>query len=191
MKKSTIILIIVLVVIAMPILTAISSYNGLVSGRESVNSASSQIDNQLQRRNDLIPNLVNTVKGYASHEKEIFENIANARASLMGATSMKDKSAADAQLTAGLGRLLAIAENYPTLKADGSFIRLQDELAGTENRIAVARKDYNDSARLYNTKIAKFPTVIFANMFGFQKFEYFEAAEGAKEVPTEIGRAHV
>ena len=184
MKKSTIILIIVLVVIAMPILTAISSYNGLVSGRESVNSASSQIDNQLQRRNDLIPNLVNTVKCYASHEKEIFENIANARASLMGATSMKDKSAADAQLTAGLGRLLAIAENYPTLKADGSFIRLQDELAGTENRIAVARKDYNDSARLYNTKIAKFPTVIFANMFGFQKFEYFEAAEGAKEVPT-------
>ena len=184
MKKSTIILIIVLVVIAMPILTAISSYNGLVSGRESVNSASSQIDNQLQRRNDLIPNLVNTVKGYASHEKEIFENIANARASLMGATSMKDKSAADAQLTAGLGRLLAIAENYPTLKADGSLIRLQDELAGTENRIAVARKDYNDSARLYNTKIAKFPTVIFANMFGFQKFEYFEAAEGAKEVPT-------
>ncbi len=184
MKKSTIILIIVLVVIAMPILTAISSYNGLVSGRESVNSASSQIDNQLQRRNDLIPNLVNTVKGYTSHEKEIFENIANARASLMGATSMKDKSAADAQLTAGLGRLLAIAENYPTLKADGSFIRLQDELAGTENRIAVARKDYNDSARLYNTKIAKFPTVIFANMFGFQKFEYFEAAEGAKEVPT-------
>ena len=184
MKKSTIILIIVLVVIAMPILTAISSYNGLVSGRESVNSASSQIDNQLQRRNDLIPNLVNTVKGYASHEKEIFENIANARASLMGATSMKDKSAADAQLTAGLGRLLAIAENYPTLKADGSFIRLQDELAGTENRIAVARKDYNDSARLYNTKIAKFPTVIFANMFGFQKFEYFEAAEGAKEVTT-------
>lgn len=184
MKKSTIILIIVLVVIAMPILTAISSYNGLVSGRESVNSASSQIDNQLQRRNDLIPNLVNTVKGYASHEKEIFETIANARASLMGATSMKDKSAADAQLTAGLGRLLAIAENYPTLKADGSFIRLQDELAGTENRIAVARKDYNDSARLYNTKIAKFPTVIFANMFGFQKFEYFEAAEGAKEVPT-------
>ena len=184
MKKSTIILIIVLVVIAMPILTAISSYNGLVSGRESVNSASSQIDNQLQRRNDLIPNLVNTVKGYASHEKEIFENIANARASLMGATSMKDKSAADAQLTAGLGRLLAIAENYPTLKADGSFIRLQDELAVTENRIAVARKDYNDSARLYNTKIAKFPTVIFANMFGFQKFEYFEAAEGAKEVPT-------
>ena len=184
MKKSTIILIIVLVVIAMPILTAISSYNGLVSGRESVNSASSQIDNQLQRRNDLIPNLVNTVKGYASHEKEIFENIANARANLMGATSMKDKSAADAQLTAGLGRLLAIAENYPTLKADGSFIRLQDELAGTENRIAVARKDYNDSARLYNTKIAKFPTVIFANMFGFQKFEYFEAAEGAKEVPT-------
>lgn len=183
MKKSTIILIIVLVVIAMPILTAISSYNGLVSGRESVNSASSQIDNQLQRRNDLIPNLVNTVKGYASHEKEIFENIANARASLMGATSMKDKSAADAQLTAGLGRLLAIAENYPTLKADGSFIRLQDELVGTENRIAVARKDYNDSARLYNTKIAKFPTVIFANMFGFQKFEYFEAAEGAKEVP--------
>lgn len=184
MKKGTIILIIVLAIIAIPILTAISSYNGLVSGRENVNSALSQIDNQLQRRNDLIPNLVNTVKGYASHEKEIFENIANARTSLIGAKNMKDKSAADAQLTAGLGRLLAIAENYPTLKADASFIRLQDELAGTENRIAVARKDYNDSARLYNTRIAKFPTVIFANMFGFQKFEYFEAAEGAKEVPT-------
>ena len=179
-----IILAVIIIIILAIVLYLISGYNGLVNARNRVKNSYSQIDVQLKRRNDLIPNLVETVKGYASHEKEIFENIANARASLMGATSMKDKSAADAQLTAGLGRLLAIAENYPTLKADGSFIRLQDELAGTENRIAVARKDYNDSARLYNTKIAKFPTVIFANMFGFQKFEYFEAAEGAKEVPT-------
>lgn len=184
MKKGTMVLIIVLALIGIPILMAISSYNGLVTGREKVNAALSQIDNQLQRRNDLIPNLVSTVKGYASHEKGIFEEIANARASLLSANNVKDKSAADAQLTAGLGRLLAIAENYPTLKADASFIRLQDELAGTENRIAVARKDYNDSASIYNTKISKFPTVIFANMFGFEKFEYFEAAEGAKKVPT-------
>ena len=183
MKKSTIILIIVLVVIAMPILTAISSYNGLVSGRESVNSALSQIDNQLQRRNDLIPNLVNTVKGYASHEKEIFENIANARASLMGATNMKDKSTADAQLTAGLGRLLAIAENYPTLKADGSFIRLQDELAGTENRIAIARQDYNNVVTSYNTTIRRFPNSIISGVFRFEQKPYYKASEGAKEVP--------
>jgi len=183
MKKSTIIILVVVALISLPIMSAIGTYNSLVSGRESVNSQLSQIDNQLQRRNDLIPNLVNTVKGYASHEKEIFEGIANARAALIGAKSMSEKSAADASLTAGLGRLLAIAENYPTLKADASFVRLQDELAGTENRIAVARKDYNDSARVYNTKIAKFPAVIFANMFGFQKFEYFEATAGAKEVP--------
>lgn len=184
MKKGTIILLIVIAIITLPILTGISTYNSLISQRESVKESLSQIDNQLQRRNDLIPNLVSTVKGYASHEKEIFEGIANARASLMGAKTMAEKSSADASLTTGLGRLLAIAENYPTLKADASFIRLQDELAGTENRIAVARKDYNGSAKSYNTKIAKFPAVIFANMFGFDKFEYFEASAGAKEVPA-------
>lgn len=183
MKKGTIIILIIAAVIIIPILSGIGTYNSLVTGREDVNSKLSQIDNQLQRRNDLIPNLVNTVKGYASHEKEIFEGIANARSALLGAKSVKDKSEADAQLTAGLGRLFAIAENYPTLKADGSFIRLQDELAGTENRIAVARKDYNDAAKIYNTKATKFPAVIFANMLGFQKFDYFEAAAGAKEVP--------
>ncbi|MBN1467854.1 MAG: LemA family protein [Fusobacteriaceae bacterium] len=183
MKKGTIVLLSILGVIALFVMSMVGSYNNLVSYRENVESQLSQIDNQLQRRNDLIPNLVSTVKGYAKHEKEIFEEVSNARSRLLSAGTVKEKSEADGELSQALGRLLAISESYPELKANENFIRLQDELAGTENRIAVARRDYNESAKGYNIKIAKFPAVILANMFGFDKYEYFKAEEKVKEVP--------
>ena len=160
-----------------------SIYNGLVSLDEAVTATWSQVENQLQRRMDLIPNLVNTVKAYASHEESIFTEVTRAREKLMGAGTLADKAQADQELTGSLSRLIAIAENYPDLKADANFRQLSDELAGTENRIAVSRMDYNNSVQLYNTKIRKFPTAIIAGMFNFEKKEYFEGSEGSKEVP--------
>jgi len=183
MKKGLIALIVVGVLIVVLVFSLVGTYNSLVSKSEGVKTALSQIDNQLQRRNDLIPNLVNTVKGYASHENEIFTEIADARSRLIGATSVSDRAEADAQVSSALSRLLAISENYPQLKADASFIRLQDELAGTENRISTARKDYNDTAKTYNTQIRRFPAVIFARILGFDSYDYFEAQEGAEKVP--------
>ncbi len=162
----------------------VSTYNRLVTENENVEAAFSQIDNQLQRRNDLIPNLVETVKGYAAQEKEVFLGVSEARAKLAGSTTVGDKAAADGELSGALSRLLAIAEAYPELKSDANFRQLSDELAGTENRIAVARKDYNDVANVFNKKMKTFPTVIFAGMLGFEKAEYFEAAEGATEAPN-------
>ena len=156
----------------------ISQRNGLIALDEEVNKAWSDIDTQLQRRNDLIPNLVSTVKGYAAHEEGVFTGIADARSKLAGATSIKDKAEADAALTAGLGRLLAIAENYPELKANENFIRLQDELAGTENRIAVARKRYNEIVKRYNMAIRQFPGSLFAGSLGLSTREYFEPPQG-------------
>jgi len=183
MKKGTIILIIIIAVLAVVILPAVSSYNRLVALSEDVETALSQIDNQLQRRNDLIPNLVNTVKGYAAHEEEIFTRIADARSRLIGAGSLEEKAEASEELSGALSRLLAIAENYPELKANENFRQLADELAGTENRIATARRDYNNAARVYNTTIRRFPTVIIANIFGFERYEYFEADESARQAP--------
>jgi len=183
MKKGTIILIIIIAVLAVVILPAVSSYNRLVALSEDVETALSQIDNQLQRRNDLIPNLVNTVKGYAAHEEEIFTRIADARSRLIGAGSLEEKAEASEELSGALSRLLAIAENYPELKANENFRQLADELAGTENRIATARRDYNNAARVYNTTIRRFPTVILANVFGFERYEYFEADESARQAP--------
>ena len=180
MKKSTIIIIAVVVVL---VLGFIGSYNGLVSLKANVDEQYANISTQLQRRNDLIPNLVNTVKGYTSHENEAIDSVTEARAKLAGATTVEEAAAADAELTNALSRLLVVVENYPTLKADTQFTALQDELAGTENRIAVARKDYNGAVKKYNTKIKKFPTVLIANMFGFDEFSYFEAAAGAENVP--------
>ncbi|OGI00708.1 MAG: LemA family protein [Candidatus Melainabacteria bacterium GWF2_37_15] len=164
----------------------IGSYNKLQVMDETVTSSWAQVENQLQRRNDLIPNLVNTVKGYAGHEKEIFTNIAESRSKLAGAVkagNIGDVNKANAEFSGALSRLLAIAENYPDLKANQNFIALQDELAGTENRIAVARKDYNETVKSLNAKIRTFPTVIIANLAGIKAREYFEVEEAAKEAP--------
>jgi len=158
-------------------------YNRLVAQDQQVKAAWAQVQNVLQRRADLIPNLVETVKGYATHEKEVFENVAEARSRLAGTTSPREAAAANAGLTSALGRLLAIAENYPALKANENFIRLQDELAGTENRIAVERMRYNEAVQAFNTSIKRFPTNFLARMLGFSEKEYFEAEPGAQEAP--------
>lgn len=172
-----------LIIIVLVLVWGIGTYNSLVSYDQKTKSSYSQIQNQLQRRLDLIPNLVNTVKGYASHEKDIMESLANARANLAGAKTINEQAAANDQITGALNRLLVVVENYPTLKADASFKQLMDELAGTENRIAVARKDYNEVIQDYNTKIKKFPTVIFARLFGFNEKAYFEASPDAQNAP--------
>ena len=184
MKKGLIVLLVIGLVVALLFGTVISKYNKLVTLNEEVKSAESQIDNQLQRRNDLIPNLVETVKAYAAHEEEIFTGIAEARSAMMGASNMTDKAEADAALNSALGRLLAISENYPDLKANENFIQLSDELAGTENRISVARMEYNETAKNYNKVAKSFPMFIFAKMLGFEDAKYFEATEGAEQVPT-------
>lgn len=161
----------------------IGAYNNLVSANENIDGKWSQVENNLQRRADLIPNLVETVKGYASQEEEIFTEIADARSRLIGATGVDEAARANDELSGALSRLLVISEAYPTLKSDRNFIALQDELAGTENRLAVARKDYNDAVQSYNVMVKRFPANILAGMFGYEKREYFEAAEGSKEVP--------
>lgn len=173
----------ILMVIVLAVGSVFGFYNGMVSARENVDSKWSQVDNQLQRRSDLIPNLVNTVKGYASHEKEVFQSVSDARAKMAGARSVSDKLAANTDLNSALSRLLAVAENYPQLKADQNFRQLQDELSGTENRIAVARKDYNDAVQSYNTKIKSLPYSLFAGALGFTAQDYFKVEETARTVP--------
>jgi len=167
------------------VLLAISGcgYNTMVSMQESIDAAWAQVENQLQRRNDLIPNLVETTKGYATHEREVFENIASARSRLIGAGSREAKIDAANDLTSALSRLLVISEQYPQLKANEQFNRLSDELAGTENRIATERRRYNDAVREYNTYIKRFPTNLTARMFGFKEEKYFEAPKEAQQVP--------
>ncbi len=184
MKDGTKVLLFLGALVVIVIAIFASTYNSLVSYDEGIKAAWAQVENVLQRRSDLIPNLVNTVKGYAKHEKEIFENVANARAALLGAKTIDDKAKAAGALDSAIGRLLAIAENYPQLKANENFRALQDELAGTENRIAVERKRYNDIVQAYNTTVRKFPANLIAGMFGFkQKEVYFKAEEKAKQVP--------
>ncbi len=161
----------------------ISRYNTMVTGNEAIDEAWAQVENVLQRRADLIPNLVETVKGYAAQEKQIFIEVAEARSRLAGAVNPREAAAANEGLTTALGRLLAIAENYPDLKSNQNFLRLQDELAGSENRIAVERRRYNESVRTYNASIKRFPNNFLAGTFGFDEREYFEAEEAAKEVP--------
>jgi LemA protein len=160
-----------------------SAYNQLVSMDEGIKSAWAQVENQLQRRADLIPNLVATVKGYAAHEREVLEGIADARARMAGARTVEEKMNASNALDSALGRLLVVVERYPTLKADRSFIRLMDELAGTENRLAVERKRYNDLVQSYNIKIRRFPERTVAGLFHFEKATYFQVAESARAVP--------
>jgi len=162
----------------------VSSRNEMVRKHEAIKQAWAQVDVVLQRRADLIPNLVETVKGYAKQEQTVFGDIANARAGLLNARTPADKIAANGQLDGALGRLLAIVENYPDLKSNQNFMALQDELAGTENRIAVERRRYNEAIQDYNTYIGLFPDNIFAGWAGFQRNnDYFAASEGARQAP--------
>jgi LemA protein len=190
MKKVTIIIIVAVVTIIA--IWAVSGYNSLVGMDENVSNQWANVETQYQRRADLIPNLVNTVKGYAAHEKETLEGVIAARSQ---ATQIKvdptdltpeklaEYQKAQGQLATALGKLLAITENYPDLKANQNFLELQAQLEGTENRINVARKNFNDAAKAYNTTIRRFPKNILAGMFGFDKRAYFEAAEGAEQAP--------
>lgn len=185
-------LIITIVVIVLVAIWGISSYNGLVSMDENVSNQWANVETQYQRRSDLIPNLVNTVKGYAKHESETLESVMAARSQ---ATQVKiDPSnctpqqlaayqKAQGDVTTALGKLLAITENYPDLKANQNFLELQSQLEGTENRINVARKDFNDTAKKYNTSLRRFPRNIIASMCGFEKRNYFEAEAGAEKAP--------
>jgi LemA protein len=162
----------------------IGAYNKIVAERENVNSAYAEIQTQLQRRADLIPNLVNTVKAYDVHEEKVMSDIANARAALVGAKTPVDQARADNNLTNALSRLLVISENYPNLKADKQFRELMYELSGTENRIAVARRDYNNEVAIYNKEIKTFPGSIFAGMFHFENKDYFQASPGSDKAPV-------
>ena len=184
LKPWHIILIVVAVLAVALVGYTVKSYNGLVTLKQEVTQKESYIQTTLQRRSDLIPNLVNTVKGYASHEESIMKEVSDARAALVGANNTGDQLAANEQMTSALNRLLAIAENYPDLKANTNFIQLQDELSGTENRITQARRAYNDAVKTYNTKIQRFPTSLIAGIFNFEAFDYFQANEGAQEVPS-------
>jgi LemA protein len=185
MKK---IVLIILAVVVLGVLwfgsTYVSRRNAMVTKREAVNAAWSQVDIVLQRRADLIPNLVETVKGFASQEQTVFRDIANARAALMSPGTPQQKIAANNQLDSALSRLLVVVENYPQLRSNENFLRLQDELAGTENRIAVERRRYNDSLQDYNTYIQIFPNNIVAGMSGFTRNDaYFQAQPGSREAP--------
>lgn len=161
---------------------SISTYNSIITAQEKVTTSYADIDTQLQRRADLIPNLINCVKGYMKHEKEIINSITESRERLLKADNMQDRVQASDELSAALEQFNVVVENYPELKSSENFIQLQDELAGTENRIAVARRDYNQVVNTYNTKIKRFPGVLIANMLGFEKAEYFEAKESG-DVP--------
>jgi LemA protein len=183
--KAGIVILVLLLILAFVVGSAyISRRNQMVVKREAVNAAWSQVDVVLQRRADLIPNLVQTVKGYAIQEQTVFGDIAAARAALVGAKTPSDKIAANGQLDSALSRLLVIVENYPNLKSDQNFLRLQDELAGTENRIAVERRRYNDAVQDYNTYIALFPNNLVASTAGFKRNDaYFKTEEGARQSP--------
>jgi LemA protein len=184
MKKGIVVLVVLALVAFVSAGMYVSSRNEMVRKNETVKSDWAQVDVVLQRRADLIPNLVETVKGFASQEQTVFHDIASARSALMGAQTPADKIAANGQLDGALGRLLLIVENYPQLKSNENFLRLQDELAGTENRIAVERKRYNDAIQDYNTYIGLFPNNIFARWAGFQRNNaYFAAPEASREAP--------
>lgn len=179
--KTSLIVLAIIAIIALPV---IGGYNGLVALEQNVNTAESNIDTQLQRRSDLIPNLVNTVKGYASQEKDIFTNIANARSRLAGATNINEQASADTDLSNALSRLLVVVERYPDLKSNQNFRDLSIQLEGTENRIAIARQDYNTAVTAYNNKRRKFPSNITASIFGFKEKPLYKASEGASQVPS-------
>ena len=190
MKKSTII---ILALLAVKVIWCITGYNGLVKADEAVSTAWSNVENQYQRRADLIPNLVNTVKGYAAHEKETLDAVVEARtratqvtvnAESMTPEMLQEYQKSQGEVGAALGRLLAVAESYPDLKANSNFLELQAQLEGTENRISVERRNFNEAAKKYNTSIRTFPRNILAGRFGFEKRPYFEAQEGVEKAPV-------
>jgi LemA protein len=184
MSKGLIVVIVLVVIALLAFAPYVSVRNSLVTKDEAVKAAWSQVDVVLQRRADLIPNLVQTVKGYAQQEQTVFGDIAKARSALLSAGTPQQKIAANQQLDGALGRLLVVVENYPQLKSNENFLRLQDELAGTENRIAVERKRYNDALQDYNTYVRSFPNNIYAGWAGFKPNDaYFAASEGSREVP--------
>lgn len=192
MKKSSIILIVIAAIVVLLCGMGCSKYNSMTTSFQNVESSWSNVETQYQRRADLIPNLESTVKGYAAHESQTLEAVTEARAKAGSMTLSVDDlndetlaqyTKAQNQLSGALKSLLAVSEAYPDLKANENFMRFQDELAGTENRIQTARRDYNETAREYNTQIALFPNNIFAGFFGFQKKPYFQSAEGAEQAP--------
>ncbi len=176
-------LLVVIAVIAVLVIGFVGGYNSLVSKQTAVEEQSANINTQLQRRADLIPNLVKTVKSFTKHESEVFSEVTEAREKLMSAGTMAEKSEANEEVTSALNKLIAIAESYPELKSDTVYVDLMDELAGTENRISYARENYNAAVASYNKAIRTFPGMFFANMFGFEKADMFEAAPGAETVP--------
>ena len=188
LKKGTIIGLGILAVVVVLVIGVVgwgfSAYNNLVAADENVQAKASNIDADLTRRADLVPNLVNTVKGYAAHEEEVLTAVTEARARLAGSTSLEDRIEADNELTRALGQLRVVVENYPDLKASENFRMLQDQLEGTENRLKVARVDYNEAVQAYNTMLRRFPNSIIAGMFGFEKAEGFRASEGAASSPA-------
>ena len=175
---------IVVILVALLLVGGIWTYNRLVRLRARVNNGWSQIDVQLRRRYDLIPNLVATVQGYATHERELFEHVTEARSRAIDANAMPDQAQAENQITRGIRQLFAVAENYPDLKANQNFLALQEELSATEGRVAYARQFYNDSVLEYNNKLQQFPTVYYAKILDFQRREYFETDEAARETPA-------
>ncbi|MBC7363740.1 MAG: LemA family protein [Candidatus Aminicenantes bacterium] len=179
-------LIVILIIVALLVLILIGLYNSLVTLRNRCDNAWAQVDVQLRRRYDLIPNLVETVKGYAKHEREVFEKVTEARAKAINAQTVKEQGEAENMLTGALKSLFAVVENYPELKANQNFLMLQEELAGTESKIAYARQFYNDMVMKYNTKIQIFPSNIVANLFGFKEKEYFEIEEPAARGPVKV-----
>lgn len=183
MKIALIIVGILILIIVIPFSYLKGTYNSLVTMDESVKGAWAQVENQLQRRYDLIPNYVETVKGYAKHEKEVFIKVTEARSKVAGAKNISEKIETNNQLSSALARLLVVVERYPDLKANTNFIRLQDELAGTENRIAVERRRFNEAVKAFNIKIRSFPTNMIAGMFGFGKATFFEVPKERQEAP--------
>lgn len=182
-KKTGIVLGVIGLIMVLIVVWGVSTYNGIVNAETQVDQRASDVQNMMQRRGDLIPNLVNTVKGYATHEEEIMNEISEARAKLAGAQTVNQGDAANTELNNALSRLLVVVENYPDLKANQTFTGLMDELSGSENRIAIARKDYIGAVQAYNLKIRQFPSSIIAGMNGFTAKESFQASESAQSVP--------
>ena len=183
MNTSTIVIVIIVGILLLLVFYAIGVYNKLVNARNKVDNQFSQIDIQLKRRADLIPNLVETVKGYAKHEKDTFKEVIDARNKAVSASSVNDKIEAENELTGALNKLFALTEAYPELKANDNFLSLQNDLKDSEDKITYARQFYNDSAMNFNNLVEMFPTNIFANMFKFKRYDFFEASEKEKEVP--------